>query len=196
MFTWSCSTQPATLVCTCEIRDSSGTTVATARTSCVSDSRPTTSRRMPSAWTVPASTSTGTRSCVDAVPVGLGHGRTTQRRDDGLVRRTERPPGARMLHPQCAREHDGRHRRGRHGSADSSKSGKECHWTIASYDPMARPRRAHARPSSVSAAIRSACTEPERLHGFDDADERQLARGVARDGRFDRHPRARQDVAA
>jgi hypothetical protein len=48
VLTSSCSTQPATLVCTCEIRDSSGTTVATARTDCVSDWRPTTSSRMPS----------------------------------------------------------------------------------------------------------------------------------------------------
>ena len=98
-----------------------------------------------------------------------------------------------MLHPQRACKQDGGRRRGRERCADSSKCGKECHWTIASHDPMARPRRAHARPSSVSAAMRSPA--PARaLHRFDDADERQLASRVTCDRRFDRHSRARQHI--
>lgn len=41
VFTSRCSSQPATRVCTCEIRDSSGTTVATARIVSVNASRAT-----------------------------------------------------------------------------------------------------------------------------------------------------------
>jgi hypothetical protein len=48
VLTSRCSIQPDTRVCTWEIRDSSGATVATARTVCVSDSRPTVSSRMSS----------------------------------------------------------------------------------------------------------------------------------------------------
>ena len=62
VLTSSCSTHPATRVWTCEIVDSSGTIVATARTDCVKDSRRTVSTRISRAWTVAALTSTGTRS--------------------------------------------------------------------------------------------------------------------------------------
>ncbi len=74
VLTCSSSIQPATRVCTCEMRDSSGTTVATARTCCVSASRPTTSRRTPSASSVSVVTSIATRSGASVPATGIGAG--------------------------------------------------------------------------------------------------------------------------
>ena len=65
----SCSIHPDTRVCTCEILDSSGTTVATARTDCVIASRRTTSSLISSAWSIESVTPTVTRSRVGADPV-------------------------------------------------------------------------------------------------------------------------------
>ena len=53
---------PATRVWACEMRDSSGATVATAWMVWVNDSRPTSSIRTPSACSIDGVTSTGTRS--------------------------------------------------------------------------------------------------------------------------------------
>src|SRR5688572_11450390 len=104
----------------------------------------------------------------------------TRQRSHRLAVGGERPRLTRVLHPQCAGKERSRREGGRNRTADSSKSPtsepcrrrdgrsdgsaetpearKGCHWIIPSYDPIARPRRAHARPTSVSAAIRSACT--------------------------------------
>ena len=73
-------------------------------------------------------------------------------------RNVERPAAARTLDPEGGRKQQRRRHRRRQWTADSSKGWKGCHGTIASYDPMARPSRAHARPSCVSAVMRSDCT--------------------------------------
>ena len=65
---------------------------------------------------------------------------------------------------------------------------------IPSYDPDGAPE---TRPRETKFGVgrnQVGLHQPERLHGFDDADERQLAGRVAGDGRFDRHARARQHV--
>ena len=58
--------------------------------------------------------------------------------------------------------------------------------------PETRPRKTKCGVGGNQVRL----DQPQRLHGFNHADERLLARRVARDGRFDHHARARQHVAA
>jgi hypothetical protein len=54
-------------------------------------------------------------------------------------------------------------------------------------------RAPETRPCETKFRVRGnqvGLNEPERLHGFDDADEGQLARRVAGNRRFDGHARA------
>ena len=74
------------------------------------------------------------------------------------IRPVEWPRRARVLRPQDAGEDRGRRQGREDGRTDAMERNLECHWAIASYDPTARPSRAHARPSSVSAEISSDCT--------------------------------------
>ncbi len=86
------------------------------------------------------------------------HRRGGRRGSHGLFARGEGPTAARMLDPQGAAEQRGGRDRGHERRDDTAESGRGRHRRIPSYDPTARPRRAQASPSSVSAAIRSAWT--------------------------------------
>ena len=99
-----------------------------------------------------------------------------------------------MLHPQRAREQDG----GRRGRRDAARRFVEVWEGVSLDDRLVRSNGApETRPCETEFCVRRneiGLDQPERLHRFDDADQRQLASRVTRDGRFDRHPRARQHI--